>query len=357
MTIEADGIEVAPAHQGKGGTPRGERPGGHGAAKKLGDLRLGRFSGVVIFVVIIITFSVWVPDTFLTAVTFKTIVGTQAITAILAVSLLFTLASGTYDLSAAQAVGFTALICSAFMSRSPHWSPVVAVLATLGVGALIGMCNGALIAGLGMSSFIATLGMSSLLLALAELIGNGQYVGPVPNSFAKITAPTPLGIPITALYLLGLAIVAWYVLEHTPLGRRIHASGANVDAARLAGVPTKRYVFGCCMATSVGASIAGVLLASQLGTINQTLGPSYLLPAFAAAFLGTTQLKLGRFNVWGTLLAIYLLGTGVQGLNLVGGNLWVTDLFNGLALLIAVGSALIIERRRGRRERDAINAD
>jgi ribose transport system permease protein len=321
-----------------------------GVSRQLGELRLGRFSGLFIFCIVFATFSIWVPGTFLTAVTFRTIAGTEAITGILAISLLFMLSSGSYDLSAAQNVGFSALLCASLMYRT-HWSPLEAVVATLAVGALIGVFNGLLIAWIQIDSFIATLGTSSLLLAGAEIVGNGQYLGPLPTSFVNATAHTPLGIPIVTLYLVVIALVAWYVLEHTPVGRRIHASGANRDAARLAGVPTTRYVFICCVATAVGASIAGILLASQLGSVNQTAGPSYLLPAFAAAFLGTTQLKPGRFNVWGTLIAIYLLGTGVQGLNLVGGPLWVTDLFNGLALLIAVGSAIVIERRRGRRER------
>jgi ribose transport system permease protein len=92
--------------------------------------------------------------------------------------------------------------------------------------------------------------------------------------------------------------------------------------------------------SSLLASCAGVLLASKLSTATPDLGPAYLLPAFAAAFLGTTQIKPGKFNVLGTLLAIFLLATGVKGLQLAGAADWVTDLFNGLALIIAVGLSL-----------------
>ncbi len=334
----------SPDLQGTDRIGRGLPSPGH-IAGGLGRLRMGRFSGLAILALVILIFSIWIPGTFLTATTWKTIVSTQAITAILAVALLFTLASGTYDLSAAANLGLSALICGALMSRAPHLSPVVAVLATLAVGAVVGTFNGLLVAWLKMDSFIATLGTSSILLAAAEIIGNGQYVGPFPASFTRLTAHAPLGIPIIALYVLVLAIIAWYVLEQSPAGRRIQSCGANRDAARLAGVKTTKYVFLCCIATAVGASIAGILLASQLASINQSVGPNYLLPAFAAAFLGTTQIKTGRFNVWGTLLAIVLLGTGIQGLNLVGADLWTTDLFNGVALLVAVGVSLLLERK------------
>ena len=161
-------------------------------------------------------------------------------------------------------------------------------------------------------------------------------MGPFPVSFRALTAGNVFGLPVLTLYLLVIAVVLWYFLEHTPWGRRIYATGANPDAARLAGVRTNSFLFWSFVISGTGASVAGVLLASNLNSVSESLGPQYLLPAFAAAFLGITQLKPGRFNIWGTVLAIYLLGTGVQGLMLAGADLWVTDVFNGLALLIAV---------------------
>jgi ribose transport system permease protein len=95
-------------------------------------------------------------------------------------------------------------------------------------------------------------------------------------------------------------------------------------------------------------------VASQLNTVDQTIGPPYLLPAFAGCYLGTTQLKVGRFNVWGTILAIYLLATGVEGLQLAGGQLWITDLFNGVALVTAVSIAVLSARRRVVRQTSAV---
>jgi ribose transport system permease protein len=188
-----------------------------------------------------------------------------------------------------------------------------------------------------------------VLLALTSRISNDEFIGPLPEKFTNIADRQPFGIPIVFIYALVVAIGVWYVLEHTPLGRRIYAVGANRDAARLAGVRTGRYLFWTFVATGVFASLAGVLAAAKIGSVSSDLGPPYLLPAFAAAFLGTTQFKLGRFNVWGTMLALYLLATGVKGLQLAGGELWITDLFNGVALIGAVSLAVISQKRRDAR--------
>ena len=321
-----------------------------GFSERLAQLKLGRFSGVFILIALIAIFSVWLPSSFLTDATWKTIAQGQSITAILAVSLLFPLAAGGFDLSAAQIMGFCALVCGLLITTEPSLGMPAAIGISILIGAAIGAFNGFLVSVLDLGSFIATLGTTSLLVGVAAIVGNGEFIGPFPLSFRALTVGNVLGLPVLTLYLLVIAFVFWYLLEHTPWGRRIYATGANPDAARLAGIRTNGFLFWSFVISGTGASIAGVLLASNLNSVSQTLGPQYLLPAFAAAFLGSTQLKPGRFNVWGTVLAIYLLGTGVQGLRLAGADLWVTDIFNGLALLIAVGITVYMQKRRGRRE-------
>ncbi len=309
-----------------------------------------RFSGLYLWAAFIIIYAIWVPATFLTGTTAKSIAADEAVTGVLALSALFPLAAGAYDLSIAQNLGFSALICGALMTWS-HVPVVLAILITLAGGAGIGMINGFLVAIVGVNSFIATLGMTSVLLAVGEALASGLYVGPFPSGFQKITQHSLVGIPTITIYLVVLAVIAWYALEHTPIGRRTYATGANPEAARLAGVRTTTFTFWTFVVSGFGSSLAGILLASQVGTVDQTIGPAYLLPAFAACFLGTTQLKPGRFNVWGTVVALYLLATGVKGLQLAGGQLWITDLFNGIALVGAVSVAVLSEKGRLAREK------
>lgn len=147
--------------------------------------------------------------------------------------------------------------------------------------------------------------------------------------------------------MLAVAAVAWFVLERTPAGRRIYATGGNPDAARLAGVRTGAVVICALVACGGIAALAGTLVSARLGTGDPTVGVSYLLPAFSAAFLGSTQFRGGRFNVWGTVVAVYVLATGVKGLQLAGAPTWIPDLFNGVALLLAVAMARL-ERTAGR---------
>ena len=310
--------------------------------------QLSRVTGLLLWALFIAYFAIRVPSTFLTSATFNSIAGDQSVTVILALGLLVTLAAGQFDLSAAQNLGLCAVIASELMVHH-HVNPLLASLITLVIGAGIGLINGLLVAVVGVNSFIATLGMSSVLLAFTEQISNDQFIGPVPKSFQKIAAHSVIGVPIAAVYALVLAVVVWYLLEHTPVGRRTYAVGANADAARLAGVRTPRYVIGSFVITAVLAALAGLLVTAKIGEVAPTLGPAYMLPGFAACFLGTTQLKIGRFNVWGAVIALYLLATGVKGLQLIGSQLWVTDLFNGVALIAAVSVAVLSGKRRPRR--------
>jgi ribose transport system permease protein len=317
----------------------------HGIARTLGNLKLDRYSGILMIGLFIVGYSIWLPDTFPTTSTFDTVLSSQAVAGVVAIAVLFPLAAGVFDLSIAQNVTLSSLVCASLMAKAPHLSPALAVLATLGVGAVIGAVNGTLVAFVGLNSFIATLGTTSLLTALSSLIGNGNYLGPFDKGFTGITDGTILGVPIVAFYLVIIAAVAWYVLEHTAIGRRTHAVGLNPESARLAGIRTKRILFAQMVVCGVVTSLAAVLLTSSINSSSETVGTAYLLPAYAAAFLGTTQLKPGRFNVWGTLIAIYLLGVGVTGLQLAGLSIWVTYAFNGAALLLAVSVSAIAARR------------
>ncbi len=320
--------------------------------------QLNRFTGVLLFVITLIIFSSWLPGTFVTGATFKSVAGDQAIAVMLAIGLLFTLSAGQYDLSAAQTLGLSAVIDSSLMVHH-GFSPALAALVTVVTCAGIGLVNGVLVAKVGVSSFITTLGMSSVLLAFTSQISHDNFIGPVPSGFQRLASRSPLGLPLVTWYALILAAIVWYALEHTPLGRRVYAIGANADAARLAGIRIDRYVIGSFVATGSFAGLAGVLLAAKIGEVSSSLGPPYLLPAFAACFLGSTQIKLGRFNVWGTVLALYLLATGVKGLQLAGSQLWVTDLFNGVALIGAVSVAVLSQRRtvRPKRVHPAVEVD
>lgn len=322
---------------------RGTRP-----RPGLGErLQLGRFSGIYVWALFVLAYALWIPHTFLTVATLQSVAGDQAIAGIVALGLIFALAAGAFDLSFATLLTMSSVMVGSMMTVW-HLAPGLAIVLTLLAGLAVGVINGLLVTKVGISSIVATLGMSSLIQAVIDRVTNGgQFVSGFPKSFTDLATPKPFGIPILAIYLLVLALLAWYLLEHAPLGRRMQATGAGLDATRLAGVNTDRMVFAGLIASSLGSTIGGILITSQIGSVSPTIGSGYLLPVFAAVFLGTTQIKVGRFNVWGTIVAIYLLATGIKGLQLGGGEGWITDAFNGAALLLAVSLAVLGQRRQG----------
>ena len=160
--------------------------------------------------------------------------------------------------------------------------------------------------------------------------------GALAGNFAKLGQTTISGVTLPVIYMLVVALAIWYLLEHTATGRRLYATGFNPDAARLAGVPVNRLRFISLVTSGTLAGATGIVLASILGSGSPTAGTPYLLPAFAAAFLGATQLKNGRFNAWGTVIAVLLLGTGTTGLALAAAPQWSQSMFVGVVLIGAL---------------------
>lgn len=308
-------------------------------------LGLSRYSGLYVLALFIIVYSIWLPATFPTVTTAQNIASNQAITGVAALGLVCALSVGAFDLSSANVLGLSSTVAAALMVRFGI-PPALAIVIVLAMGLAVGLINGLLVVYFRIPSVVATLGMSSVLAAFDLNITDGQFITPLPSSFTQLVTGTVLGIPTPFIVLIVIALITWYVLEHTPLGRRMTATGAGFDAARLAGTNTGQAVVVGLVISSVLGSVAGLMLASTVGSAAPNSGPPYLLPLFAAVYLGSTQVKPGRFNIWGTIVALFVLATGVKGLQLAGGQLWVADLFNGVALILAVGVAISAQDRR-----------
>jgi ribose transport system permease protein len=307
-------------------------------AKARRYLGFRNISAVYIFVVIFVVFAIAIPKTFLSLGTWRTLLDNQVITGITALALIVPLAAGVFNLAIGFQVGAGSILTAWLLVDAGASVPVTIVVAAFS-GVLIGLFTGWLVVKFRIDSFIATLGVSSLLAAAITAISGGEQILGVPDAVANFGSGNVGGITYSFIILIVLSIIVWYLLEKTPSGRRVYATGGNIDAARLSGVNTTAVIFGSLMACGLLAATAGMLLTSRLGNADPTLGPGYLVPAFTAAFLGSTQFRGGRFNVWGTILAVYVLAVGVKGLQLWGAPVWIPDLFNGASLLIAVGMA------------------
>jgi ribose transport system permease protein len=219
---------------------------------------------------------------------------------------------------------------------------------------LVGLINGVLVEVAQIDSFIATLGTGTILYAIANWhTGGRQIMGLLPKPFIAINATWIGGFPIGALYVLIIAVVLWLITERLPIGRHLYAIGANPKAAALNGIPVRSYVIGVFIASGLLTAFTGVLLASKLRIGQSSVGLDYLLPALVGAFLGSTTIKPGRVNVWGTLVGVIILAVGISGIQQFGAAFFVEPLFNGVTLVVAIGIAGYAQRRRSAVRRSA----
>ena len=301
------------------------------------DLAFDRIGAVYVWLGIIVVFSLWVPETFPNLATAKQILNANAITALAALSITIPLAARVFDLSFAFVMTLTGVVVAHLIAKDGV--PVVPAIAlALGVGVGVGVINAVVVVVMRIDSFIATLATGSLIAALITMVTNEVPItdAKLGDAFAKIGQTSVGGITLGVFYCAVVALAIWYLLEHTATGRRLYATGFNPDAARLAGVRVDRLRFLSLVVSGGLAGATGIILASTLGSGSPTAGTPYLLPAFAAAFLGATQLKHGRFNAGGTIIAVLLLGTGVTGLALANAPQWAGDMFVGIVLIASL---------------------
>lgn len=289
-----------------------------------------------VLIAIILMFSIWKPDLFPTWVTVRSILNQNAIAGLVALALVVPLSARVFDLSVGSAVG----LCNVFVAWlmvNHDVSMVPAIVLTIVLGVGIGVLNALIVVGLGIDSFIATLATGSLLAATTTILDNNQVIigEELTGTFGELATVGVAGIALPVFLMLAVAVGLWYLQKYTVTGRRIYATGFNAGAARLAGIRTARLRAASLVVSGLVAGVAGVLLTSQVSSGSPDIGPPYLLNAFAAAFLGATQFG-GRFNAWGTVLAVILLGTGSTGLTLVGAPSWSTSMFSGVVLITAL---------------------
>lgn len=334
------------------------------AVRQTSDIlrKLGmRYSAVCLLACFIILFSLISPDTFPTTITFQVIVNQQVQVGLLALAVLIALIGGAYDLSVGSMLSFSIMV-STWLFNQTHLNGVLISLIAIIACCMVGWINGFVVLRLHVNSFIATLAMSQVLSALVLLGSNNTTVtANVPAGFMSFFQKSFGGIGIPFFMLLALALIVWHVLENMPTGRRLYATGSNEEAARLTGVRTSRLTWGALISAAGISGLAGVIFTGQVAILSSSYGPPLLFPAFAAVFFGATQLR-GQPNVWGTLIAVYALATGVEGIQLSTGNdaVWVTPLLNGVALLITVALAsnvVLGKRRLIGRSRQAASAE
>jgi ribose transport system permease protein len=297
-------------------------------------------------VALIVLFSLLFPTTFPTAMNFSAIIENKAVIALLALAVLCPMITGKIDLTIGYGIVLWHILVISLQVRfGLPWLPSVMIVLVL--GAVLGLINGLLVEIAMIDSFIATLGMGTILYALALWhTGGRQVVGELPAAFTSIDTLSVGPLPITALYVAGIGLIQWLLFEHMPIGRAMYAIGANPRAALLNGISVRRYVIFAFMVSGTLTAATGVVLAAKLQIGQASVGLDYLLPALVGVFLGSTTVKPGRVNVWGTVVAVIVLAVGISGIQQFGGDFYIEPLFNGATLLASIAIAGYAQRRR-----------
>ncbi|MER8775386.1 ABC transporter permease [Mesorhizobium sp. M0977] len=288
-----------------------------------------------------------------------------AITGVLALGVTATLVVGGFDLSIGS-VATSAMMAAAYVMVVLEQNAVVAVVACLVIGAVVGLINGWLIVYMRVPDLLATLGMMFLLVGLQRIPTGGRSIatgmtmpdGSVANgSFGaaflalgrhRFDLFIPNLIPVSVVVLLVLAVLIWFFLEYTRFGRMMYAVGSNERAAELAGAPVKAYKIWAYVISGVFASIGGILLAARLGRGDIASGNNLLLDAVAAALIGYAVLGAAKPNAFGTAVGAVFVGVLLQGLTMMNAPYYTQDFVKGVVLVVALVFTFALSGR-GRR--------
>ncbi len=305
----------------------------------------------IALIVVVVFFSIMAPN-FVSVANAVIVSKHVAINAILAIGMTYVILTGGIDLSVGSIVGLVGMVAGGLIAKGlelpmlgvviyPNVVEVVAI--ALVVGVLIGAINGLLVTRLAVAPFIATLGTLYVARGAALLLSGGatfpNLVGKPElenQGFPILGAGHLFGIPFSILILVAMALVAAYVAQRTPFGRRVYAVGGNERAAALSGVRVDRVKLAVYMISGFCAAVAGLIVASQLVASHPASGETFELNAIAAAVLGGTSLSGGRGMIGGTIIGAFVIGVLGDGLVMMGVSEFWQMVIKGLVIIAAV---------------------
>lgn len=302
-------------------------------------------SGTLLGLVGLVTlFAVLKPQVFLTPLNFTNILEQVAILAMVASVQTIVMVVGDFDLSVGSLASLVGVITAQFLVSG--MDPFVAIILALITGVAAGAVNGFLVAYLGLSAFISTLATMTSFTGLALLLSNGATVFGLPDAFVWLGQGRLGPVPMPVIVAVVLALVAWFVLSKTVLGRSWYAVGGNSEAARLSGVNTKLVRFSAFLASGFGAALAGIVLTARLASGHPSAADPLMLSSIAAVFLGITLSRAGQPTIGGTAVGLGIVGVLNNGLNILQVNSYVQQVLTGVIIVLAVSLSRLSKKNR-----------
>lgn len=267
-------------------------------------------------------------DAFFTADNLANVLRQNAFPAVIAAGMTFVILTGGIDLSVGSVVALSGVLCADAIVQG--WGVPAGIALGLGTGVLVGLVNGLVVTRLGVAPFVVTLATMLMVRGAAFKYTDARTIAGLPPSFAGFSQIWPMAIALAMTF-----AVAWVLLMRTPFGRHVYATGGNLDAAWLSGIPVKRVLLNVYVLCGLGAGLAGVLVASRLSAGYPRAGELYELDAIAAVVVGGTSLAGGRGSIWGTLAGAFFIGILNNGLNLYNVSSYDQMMVKGLVFLTA----------------------
>lgn len=317
-------------------------------ATTFGGRVLRQYSLVFLLVASFVLYSTWskTSSVFLTGDSLRVMVAGQAVIGVLTLGILVTMVAGNFDLSVGNIAGLS-YVMTATLYAKHGWGLWAGVVAGIVIGGFVGGINGVLVTVLRVDPFIITLGTASAILGFIDWYTKDQsIVTGIPAGISNFGKDNFLGVPDIVWVLGVVAVVIYYLLEHTPYGRNLHAIGSNRAAARLVGIRVERSIATAFVINGLFAGLAGVLMLARAGSMTPTIPPTLALTALAGAFLGAASFKVGRLNVPGTIVALLFLAVNITGLQYAGVANWINEVFTGLSLIFAIALAAVLSKER-----------
>ena len=317
-------------------------------AGAFGERLLRQYSLVFLLVASFILYSTWSKTSavFLTGDSLRVMVLGQAVTGVLTLGILVTMVAGNFDLSVGNIAGLCQVVTATLYAKH-GWGLWPGLIAGVALGGFVGGINGLLVTILRVDPFIITLGTASAILGFIDWYTKDQsIVSGIPAGISNFGKNNFIGIPDIVWVVIAVALVVYYLLEHTPYGRNLHAIGSNRAAARLVGIRVERSIASAFVINGLFAGVAGVLMLARAGSMNPQIPPTLALTALAGAFLGAASFKVGRLNVPGTIVALLFLAVNISGLQYAGVDNWINEMFTGLSLIFAIALAAVLSKER-----------
>ncbi|MCW2485232.1 ABC transporter permease [Candidatus Symbiopectobacterium sp. NZEC127] len=293
-----------------------------------------------LLVLTVVGFSITMPEVFWSANNFQSIASQMPVLGILTLGMAVTMLCGGINLSIISTANACSLVMAwVAVSYPPSLLSIVATLvAGVGAAALIGLCNGVLIAGLRVSPILATLGMMTLLKGINILITGGSAIANYPEWVLWLNRAQWFGVPLPMWLFVVVAIGLWLVLERSTLGRAIYLIGSNERATAYSGINTRRVLLWVYVISALLCAVAAFLMMSKLNSAKASYGESYLLTAILAVVLGGVNPDGGSGKIIGMVLALILLQTIESGFNIMGVSPYLTLALWGALLLCFIGA-------------------